>query len=889
MEKGAESDTRRGEGRLTPAMAQYLEIKSRYPDALLLFHIGDFYETFGPDAETVSRELDIVLTSRSRDREGNRIPLAGVPCHAVNGYIAKLIEKGYRVAVCDQVEDPKVARGIVKREVVRVVTPGTVMDEMLLPSPAAKYLLAIHTERKGGHFGASFLDITTGEFFALILPREQNFSTLQDQIARFSTAECLLADDAPPDLIEFLTAHDLVVTRVDGGFFSHERTHDALARHFHVASLDGFGLEQLPAAMQAAGAALLYAQETQRSDLPQITTISVHHIQETCLLDAVTLRNLEVVRGIRDKDHGKTLLSVMDRTATPMGSRLMRQWLSEPLVLVDSINARLDAVEYFLTGAALRMELVRILHNCADISRIAGRIAFGNAGPRDLRSLEQSLANIPRIRGILEDNSSERLPEFIRNACGMLCDLSYVRETINAAIVDDPPAAVRNGGVIRDGFSAELDSFRGISTSGREWILELQQRERERTGIKSLKVAYNSVFGYYIEVTRPNLALVPPEYQRKQTTSTGERFTIAELKEKEAVISTADERQLSLEQDVYRQLLERLNEAVSDLQSAARGIALLDVVTALAGVAEAGHYCRPIVDDSANLLIREGRHPVVEEGLQGSFVPNDLDLSSEKDQILIITGANMAGKSTYMRAAALIVIMAQAGSFVPAEYARIGIVDRIFTRVGAFDDLSSGQSTFLVEMLELANILNNVSNKSLVILDEIGRGTSTLDGLCIARAVLEYLHGKRSGGPRTLFATHFHELVTIEGELSRVKNFHFAVKDTGKEVVFLRKIIPGATDKSYGIHVAALAGIPRSVTERAGKLLEEAGKIPNRSKGGSRVTRYTQLLLPDVADHEHPSHPVLETLKNMNLDDMTPLSALSLLYDLQKKSRDGGR
>lgn len=889
MEKGAKSDTGRGEGRLTPAMAQYLEIKSRYPDALLLFHIGDFYETFGPDAETVSRELDIVLTSRSRDREGNRIPLAGVPCHAVNGYIAKLIEKGYRVAVCDQVEDPKVARGIVKREVVRVVTPGTVMDELLLPSPAAKYLLAIYSERKGGHLGASFLDITTGEFFALILPREQNFSTLHDLIARFSTAECLLADDAPPDLIEFFSAHDLVLTRVEGELFSYEKTRDALARHFHVANLEGYGLEQLPAAMQAAGAALLYAQETQRSDLPQIITISVHHIQETCLLDAVTLRNLEVVRGIRDKERGKTLLSVMDRTATPMGSRLMRQWLSEPLVRVDSINARLDAVEYFLTGAALRMELVRILHNCADISRIAGRIAFGNAGPRDLRSLEQSLANIPRIRAILEDNSSDSLPEFIKHACGMLCNLSYVRETINAAIVDDPPAVIRNGGVIRDGFSPELDSFRGISTSGREWILELQQRERERTGIKSLKVAYNTVFGYYIEVTRPNLALVPPEYQRKQTTSTGERFTIAELKEKEAVISTADERQLSLEQDVYRQLLERLNEAVPDLQSAARGIALLDVVTALAGVAESGHYCRPVVDDSANLLVRDGRHPVVEEGLQGTFVPNDLDLSSEKDQILIITGANMAGKSTYMRAAALIVIMAQAGCFVPAEYARIGIVDRIFTRVGAFDDLSSGQSTFLVEMLELANILNNVSNKSLVILDEIGRGTSTLDGLCIARAVLEYLHGKRSGGPRTLFATHFHELVTIEGELSRVKNFHFAVKDTGKEVVFLRKIIPGATDKSYGIHVAALAGIPRSVTERARKLLEDGGKIPDRSKGGVRATRYTQLLLPDVADHEHPSHPVLETLKNMNLDDMTPLSALSLLYDLQKKSRDGGR
>lgn len=889
MEKGASSGNRREDGRLTPAMTQYLEIKSRYPDALLLFHIGDFYETFGPDAETVSRELDIVLTSRSRDREGNRIPLAGVPCHAVNGYIARLIEKGYRVAVCDQVEDPKAARGIVKREVVRVVTPGTIMDEMLIPSPAAQYLLAIHHDGKRGDLGASFLDITTGEFFACILPQEQNFSALQDQIARFSTAECLLAGDAPPELIEFLTAHTLVLTRVDGALFAPDRARDALCSHFHVASLEGYGLEQLPAAMQAAGAALLYAKETQRSDLPQISMMSVHHTQEVCLLDAVTLRNLEVVRGIRDTERGKTLLSVMDRTATPMGSRLLKQWLCEPLVRVDAINARLDAVEHFLTRAAMRMELVRVLHNCADISRIAGRIAFGNAGPRDLRSLEQSLANIPRITAILDDNSGKRLPEFARDACGMLCDLSHVRGTINAAIVDDPPAVIRNGGVIRDGFSPELDSYRGISSSGREWILELQHKERERTGIKSLKVAYNSVFGYYIEVTRPNLALVPPEYQRKQTTSTGERFTIPELKEREAVISSSDERQLILEQEVYRQLLEQLKGAVPELQSVARGIALLDVITALAGVAESGHYCRPVVDDSSNLLIREGRHPVVEERMQGKFVPNDLDLSSERDQILIITGANMAGKSTYMRAAALIVLMAQAGSFVPAEYARIGIVDRIFTRVGAFDDLSSGQSTFLVEMLELANILNNVRKRSLVILDEIGRGTSTLDGLCIARAVLEYLHGKRSGGPRTLFATHFHELVTVEGELSRVKNFHFAVKDTWKEVVFLRKIIPGATDRSYGIHVAALAGIPRSVTERARELIEKGGNSPYTMRGGTRATRYTQMLLPDASDLKNPSHPVLETLKNMNLDDMTPLSALSLLYDLQRKSRDRGR
>jgi DNA mismatch repair protein MutS len=888
MEKRSRSGEVEADARLSPAMAQYQKIKSKHPEEILLFHIGDFYETFGEDARTVSRELDIVLTSRSRDRGGNRIPLAGVPCHAVEGYIARLIEKGYRVAVCDQVEDSKNARGIVKREVVRVVTPGMVMEEALLPSPAARYLLAISGDQKAEQVGLAFLDITTGEFFVVVLPLEPVFSGVQDEIARYTPAEYLIPGDASPELVDLLSRNGLVVTRGREYLFSPEKGGDALCRHFGVTSLEGYGISHIPCAVQAAGAALLYAKETQRSDLTQVTTLSVRHSGDSCLLDAITLRNLEIVKGIRDRGRGSTLLSVLDRTATPMGSRLLRQWLCEPLVKVDAINVRLDAVEYFLHHAAVRMEVTRALQRCADIGRIAGRIAFGNAGPRDLKGLEHALSTIPQIRAILTCQSQDDLPAFIRDACGMLCDLNWVGEVIRVAIVDDPPAVVRNGGVIREGYSPELDALRGISTSGKDWILELQQQERERTGIKSLKVAYNSVFGYYIEVTRPNLPLVPPEYQRKQTTSTGERFTIPELKEKEAIISSADERQISLEQEVYRGLLDRLNGAVPAMQSIARGLSLLDVASALAGVAESGHYCRPVVDDSTHLLVREGRHPVVEEGMPGKYVPNDLDISSGRDQILVITGANMAGKSTYMRAAALVTIMAQAGSFVPAAYARIGVVDRVFTRVGAFDDLASGQSTFLVEMLELANILNNVTERSLVILDEIGRGTSTLDGLCIARAVLEYLHGKKSGGPRTLFATHFHDLVTVEGELGRVKNFHFAVKETGREVVFLRKIIPGATDKSYGIHVATLAGVPRRVTDRARELLEEQADTGCRAQG-VRMKRYTQMLLPDMPEVESSSHPVMETLKNMNLDDMTPLSALSLLYDLQKRARDGGQ
>lgn len=889
MAKGTRSAGGETGGSLTPAMAQYQAIKSRHPDALLFFHIGDFYETFGKDAETVSRELDIVLTSRSKGRDGARIPLAGVPCHAVDGYIARLIEKGYRVAVCDQVEDPKSAKGIVRREVVRVVTPGMVMEENLLSSPAARYLLAICTDRKTKQLGLAFLDISTGEFFTAMLPHEPGFAGLQGEIARNSPAECLIPEDAPGDLAEILAGSGLVVTRGEEQLFSTEKGEDALCRHFGVPSLEGYGLEPHTCAVQAAGAALLYAKETQRSDLSQITSLSVRHPGGFCHLDAITLRNLEIVKGIRDNTRGGTLLSVLDRTETPMGSRLLQQWLCQPLVRVDAINARLDAVEYFLGHAAVRMEISRALHRCADIGRIAGRIAFGNAGPRDLKSLEAALGTIPRIKAIIGCDTSDGHPSFIRDACESLADLSWVAGIIIEAIIDDPPAVTRNGGMIREGFSPDLDAQRSISTSGKDWILDLQQRERERTGIRSLKVAYNSVFGYYIEVTRPNLARVPPEYQRKQTTSTGERYTIPELREKEAVISDADEKRLSLEQEVYSRLIARLNDAVPALQSAAAGLALLDVAASLATVAESHHYCRPVIDDSARILVREGRHPVVEESMAGKYVPNDLDLSSDRDQILIITGANMAGKSTYMRSAALVAIMAQAGSFVPAEYALVGVVDRIFTRVGAFDDLASGQSTFLVEMLELANILNNVTGKSLVILDEIGRGTSTLDGLCIARSVLEHLHGRKPGGPRTLFATHFHELVGMEGELPRIKNFHFAVKETGSRVVFLRKIIPGATDKSYGIHVAALAGIPRSVTDRARDLLLEMENGTSGHPQKTRVKRYTQMLLPDVSGIAEASHPVLETLKNMNLDDMTPLSALSLLYDLQKRARDTGR
>jgi DNA mismatch repair protein MutS len=863
-------------------MAQYQAIKSQYPDAILFFHIGDFYETFGSDAETVSRELDIVLTSRSRDSSGQRVPLAGVPCHAAEGYIARLIARGFRVAVCDQVEDPKAARGIVKREVVRVITPGMVMDEALLSSGGACYLMGLAPGKKGKDAGLAFLDVSTGEFIAAACRLDDGGPGLLTEVARYRPAECLLPDDISPEIPELLGRQGLVITRRPAILFDEEEGRSALCAHFRVAGLEGFGIVEHPAAIRAAAAALRYARDLQKSELPQVTRLRFSHPGELCVLDAISLRNLEVLEGIRGGSEKGTLLSILDRTATPMGGRLLKQWLSAPLRTVEAINSRLDAVEYLVSHAAVRMEAVQALRRVSDIGRIAGRIAYGSAGPRDLASLRRSLEAVPAIRALFSAGGQHDPPAAVREACAQLADLSWAADLIARALVDEPPALPRNGGMIRDGYDAELDAIREVTTGGKDWILALQQQERERTGIKSLKVGYNSVFGYYIEVTKANLALAPPEYQRKQTTSTAERFTIPPLKEKEALIAKAEERLLTLEQEIYRGILERLGEAVPLLQATAEGIATLDVFSSLAQAAEANRYSRPVVDDSCTLLIREGRHPVVEQAVPGKFVPNDASVSCSGDQVLIITGANMAGKSTYMRAVALSVIMAQAGSFVPADYARIGVADRIFTRVGAFDDLASGQSTFLVEMLELANILNHVTERSLVVLDEIGRGTSTLDGFCIARAVLEYLHGKGPRGPRTLFATHFHELVEAEADLPRVRNFHFAVRDTGDQVVFLRKIIPGATDRSYGIHVAALAGIPRRVTDRARALLEEVSR--HEGGNGVKVKRFTQMLLVDAPPP--PRDPVSEELAQMDLDEMTPLSALTRLYELQRKARE---
>ncbi|MDD1717620.1 MAG: DNA mismatch repair protein MutS [Methanoregulaceae archaeon] len=873
--------------RLTPAMAQYAAIKARYPGTILFFHIGDFYETFGEDAETVSKELDLVLTSRGRDGEGRKIPLAGVPYHAAEGYIARLVNRGYRVAICDQVGDTKPGRGLVEREVVRVITPGTATGESLLDTPRARYLMALVPEDESRMFGLAFLDVSTGEFFAT----SATIAELPGAIASYRPSECVAPHDLPGRILGVLRESGMVVTPMEDRAFELGRADALLKEQFGTDPHTWCDSAPSPVLVRAAGAALQYAIETQMAPLGHIRGLSIRNAGDCMLLDACTLRNLEILTPVGQNGRDTSLRAALDGTRTPMGSRMLSRMLTEPLRIPESINARLNAVGYLCSHSLASAELGLLLKRCADIERIAGRIACGALGPREAIALSRSLETMPAIRTALED-----IPAGTESLLGRILEGIIPRPDIVAligrAVADDPPALARNGGMIRQGYDTALDRLREITGKGKEWIGAFQARERERTGIRSLKVGYNSVFGYYIEVTKPNLGLVPRDYERKQTTSTGERFTTGPLKEMEAEIATADERIRALEAELYAAFVRDLQAAVPDLQNSARAIGELDVYTGFAGIAGRYNYVRPAVTRSARILIREGRHPVVERHMAGRFVPNDACLDAGGDQILILTGANMAGKSTFMRAIALITLMAQAGSFVPAAHAEIGIVDRIFTRVGAFDDLASGQSTFMVEMTELAMILTKATDQSLVVLDEIGRGTSTLDGGAIARAVLEHLHGSGRTGPRTLFATHFHDIVDLAATHPRMKNFHFAVEDNGKELVFLRKIVPGATDRSYGIHVAALAGVPPKVTERAAEILAGMTKKPS---AGTTGKRYTQTFLfggartsgtggRPVSENEDR---VLQEIRNIAPDSMTPLEALTLLAGLKERLNKG--
>ncbi|MDD5614683.1 MAG: DNA mismatch repair protein MutS [Candidatus Methanoperedens sp.] len=862
--------------KMTPAMRQYYEAKEKHKDALIFFRMGDFYESFGDDAKVIAKELEITLTSRGRDKDGEDMPLAGIPYHAVDSYLPKLIKKGYKVAICEQLEDPKNAKGIVKRGVVRVITPGTVIDPSLISDQSNNYLMSISGE--GLEFGISFLDVSTGEFLTTQFTDNGNYDRIISEASRMRPAECIL----PPTLfdnkklVDRLKDLSIVLNKFDADAFDKKTARENLTQHFGVMTLEGMGCEALPLAISSSGATLLYAKTTQMRDLAHIQSVRTYFENEFMVLDSITLRNLEIIQGVRGDN--SSLLSILDSTRTPMGGRLLQKMLLKPLIFSAGINERLDSVGELVKKTLLRFDIRSQLSNVRDIERLVGRIVYGNSNARDLVALKVSIAALPDIsRSIKESDIKSPL---LLNILHRFGDFGDIVTLLTRAIVDDPPLSVREGGMIKEGYNEKLDELKKMSLHGKDWIAEMQQKERERTGIKSLKVGYNSVFGYYIEVTKANLAQVPPDYIRKQTTASGERFYTPELKEKEVMILSADEKRTALEYELLIEINSQIALHAKELQATAAALGELDVIANLADVAVNNRYIRPEVNEGCSIIIRDGRHPVVERTLSG-FVPNDTHMDCQENQFLLITGPNMAGKSTYMRQNALIVIMAQIGSFVPASYASVGIVDRIFTRVGAFDDLASGQSTFMIEMVELANILNNATQKSLILLDEIGRGTSTYDGFSIAKAVVEFIHNKDRVGVRSLFATHYHQLTAVEGILKRVKNYHIAVKEEGSDLVFLRKIIPGATDRSYGIHVARLAGVPLKVTQRAKEILKEMenGSTITRGKDSAR---YTQLML--FGAEEKKDSPVAEELKNLNVDAMTPLEALNALASLRKKA-----
>jgi len=851
----------------TPIRRQYLRIKQRYPEAIVFFRLGDFYETFEEDAKIVSRELEIVLTSRSMGK-GHRFPMAGIPHHALDSYLAKLINKGHKVAICEQVSDPKTSKGLVERDVVRVVTPGTVVEPNLLEIKANNYLASMIIA--GERAGIAYVDITTSEFATTQLGADRALA----EIERLSPSEIIAPRDSESPQLS------VGPTQLDDRWFELETACQTLLSHFEVASLDGYGCANLPLAIRAAGAIVHYLEETQKGALGQLPKLSTYSTESFMVLDAQTRRNLELFQSSQLGTSSGSLLSVIDLTKTPMGGRLLKKWLGQPLLDIISLNQRQEAVAWFVANTARRIETINALGRLADLERLINRVRSGIAIPRELVSLRRSLEAVPQIRAIVENESSPLswLASEIK-PCVEVVDL------ISRAIVEEASGVVGEGGVIKPGFSPQLDQIRSASRNAKQYLADLERKERERTEIKSLKVGYNKVFGYYIEVTSPHLSRVPEDYIRKQTLVGAERFFTPELKEYESLILNAQERIGELETSLFRQVCRQIAGWGERILSTAHALAQIDVLTAFAEAAVRHSYIRPQLTDDDVIHIGGGRHPVVEQSLVAEgFVPNDTYLSNDDSQLIILTGPNMAGKSTYLRQVALIVLMAQIGSFVPADSATIGLVDRIFTRVGLMDDLGTGRSTFMIEMTETANILNNATPKSLIILDEIGRGTSTYDGLSIAHAVVEYIHNNPRLGGKTLFATHYHELVELASFLPRVKNFNVAVMEEGGRVVFLRQIVPGGADRSYGIHVAQLAGLPKSVVHRAQEVLNglEDGKQEGRKRERKKSTVGQIPLFTDTP-------PVLDELEKLDVDSLTPLEAITKLYELQKRAREGQR
>ena len=874
---------RDGEGS-SPIRRQYLDIKRRYPDTILFFRLGDFYETFDEDARLVSSELEITLTGRDMGR-GERVPLAGIPYHAAEGYIARLIAKGYRIAICEQLGTTAV-RGLVPREVVRVITPGTLIEESLLPARANNYLASLLLTSEGA--GLALVDISTGEFAATEICGAGWEERLGAEMERASPAECLVPDSRIEET-RVAIPHGCCLTPRDDATFLAGAAARLLSSHFGVATLDGFGLAAAPLASRAAGSLLAYLQETQPASLGQLRSLHLYSVDRYMMLDAAARRHLELVANAATGAVEGSLLGVLDKTLTPMGGRLLRQWIGQPLLELPAIEARLDAVEEMVRSPLGRAEMAAILSSLGDLERLAARAAQQTLTPRDCLAIARYLRAVPRLREVLE----RRLSGMLRREGDHLNPCQEVVHAVDSTISDEPAPALGEG-VIRPGRSRELDELRALTGDTRRWIAGLERSERERTGVRSLKIGFNKVFGYYIEVTKPNLDAPTDEYariktgattvaelldafgyQRKQTLANAERFVTAELKEQEMRLQNAQSEIEALERQIFGELVAELAEAAPKIRETAQSLARLDAQLSLAEAAVSASYVRPVIDSTTDILVRGGRHPVVERTMAaGQYVPNDYRLSSDGDQIVVLTGPNMAGKSTYVLGIALIVLMAQIGSFVPAEEARIGLVDRIFTRVGAQHDVSGGKSTFLIEMAETANVLHNATPRSLVVLDEVGRGTSTYDGMAIARAVVEYLHDEPRLRCKTLFATHYHELTELGSLLPRVRNLRMDVLEEGDRVVFLHRVVPGGADRSYGIHVAQLAGVPAPVIRRARQILHELEA--GRAQAAAAETTQANQLASDYSD-------LVAEIRGLDLSSMTPLQALNKLYDLQRR------
>ncbi len=865
---------------ITPAMQQYLDIKKEYGDAILFFRMGDFYEMFFEDAKIAAEVLGLTLTTRDRNKK-DPIPMAGLPYHAVNGYLSKLLRAGYKVAVCEQTTLPGKSKGPVKREVVQMVTPGTILGEESLDSRSNNFLAALTFEN--GVAGIALADVSTGEFLAGEIPESRNWL---DELERIGPAEVILSEHEPPETERDIRARlsGVMITWRDGWTFEPNYAGDRIREQFRVAGLKGFGIEDSPAAVSAAGGALAYLADTQKASLDHITAIRRYRAGGTMFLDARTRKNLELVSTLADDGSSKgTLFGVIDDTVTPMGARLLKGWISNPLINPEEIIARHESVQELFDHPDRLREIGDILSKVHDVERLIGRVCLDRANPRDLLALAQSLEHSRTLR----DAAGEFDSALLKECAEQIEDLRDLAIIITEAMVENPPALLTEGGIFRDGYLPELDELRDISRSGRRWIADYQARERQRTGIANLKIGYNNVFGYYIEISKGNLDRAPEDFIRKQTLVNAERYITPELKEYEEKVLGASERIAEMERNLFAELRKEAASRVREIQAFSRAAAVIDVLRSFSSTAREYGYVRPEMDQSAVIEIRDGRHPVVETLIPaGKFVSNDTVLDGDTDQILIITGPNMAGKSTYLRQVGLIVLMAQAGSFVPASSAHIGVVDRIFTRVGASDNLSGGESTFLVEMNETANILNNCTPRSLILFDEVGRGTSTFDGLSIAWSIVEYLHQMKNSAARTLFATHYHELTELESLLPRVKNYNVAVREWNDEIVFLRKILEGGSDQSLGIQVARLAGLPRKVIDRAKEILAnlEANEftIQNKPKLATEHPKAPDGTM-QLSLFELPEHPVVEELRRIDVENLTPIKALLLLEQLRRK------